>query len=74
MVGVMDLDLSMFGYKLLPLWTRRSSNKEITFLLLFWQSCTIGVFLMLSGYYWMLKRRFGVKTKTDTKNNEIIFV
>ena len=74
MVEVMDLDLSIFIYKLLPLWTRRKSDKEITFLLLFWQSCTIGVFLMLSGYYWMLKRRFGVKTKTDTKNNEIIFV
>ena len=37
----MEMDLSIFGYKLLPLWTKRRSHKEITFLLLFWQSCTI---------------------------------
>ena len=74
MVEVMEMDLSIFGYKLLPLWTKRRSHKEITILLLFWQSCTIGVFLMISGYYWMLKRRPDVKTKADTENNDIIFV
>ena len=64
----MEVDFTVFGYKLLPIWTKENNGCPSPILLFFWQSLLVAVCIIICSYYMM---RYEAELKADKETVEL---